>query len=224
MEVQHQDPDNDGLKGAYVPGYGYTDDAVNLYLFHNTDAPRIRFVTTTVLDSSISRGTCSTGILKRLPHDCQRFIIKFTKTYSGERRSHTACVKFSSSAKKWYLVDSKRPSPLLIDSPGAWEDLHGQIYLPYMAHGDCTGSFIETWEGQHYWLDALFWTTVTIKGRPLDTMSFRRQDAHELNEARKTLGLAQEGANRSWNRPVRRRRLLEGKGQQVAHRTAKNEK
>ena len=220
LELQGQDPDNDGLKGAYVPGYGYTDDAINLYLLHNTDSPRIRFVTTTVLDSSISRGTCGTEILKRLPHDCQRFIIKFPKICNGESRSHTACIKFSNSAKNWYLVDSERPAPLLLDSPGAWEDLHGQIYLPYMAYGDCTGSFVETWEDQPHWLDALFWTTVTIKGRPLDTMSFKRQDAYELNRARKTLGLAQEGA-KQLKQASEKKTATGGKRQQVEKRIAK---
>ena len=57
----------------------------------------------------------------------------------------------------------------------------------------------------------------------LDTMSFKRQDAYELNEARKTLGLAQKGA-KQLKQASEKKTATGGKRQQVAHRIARTKR
>ena len=143
IDLQKKEPENVCLQQTYDPRYGYTDDAINLYLAANT-TPMMRFATSTAPDIAIKIGTCMAEILQKLPGLCKRFIVKSTSLRNGIRRSHATCVKYSNITKTWYLIDSERPGPVGLDSHG-WETLHGEIFLPYSVLRDNT-SYVVNWE------------------------------------------------------------------------------
>ena len=191
------------LKECYGAA-GFDDEAINHFLQHQiTPAMFIGCPQS----YRISLGSCKEDILKLLPPDCDRLMLRFDKA----SYCHATCIKYSHLAQEWFFIDSENAAPeRLLDS--GWRALKGTIGLPYLGSiGRETNAATVFTNGPRIepWLN-LRETTITLKGDPAinipsqNCQMIKQQGAGKVCSTTKSLPHSCRTAARSKNRPSRR--------------------